>query len=373
MTGSTADVGYWANQLDPKYMVGLATTKTSAGANILSAQATTANIALAQAAMPGISVPYTGYATAGNLSSKATIQQMLLHFPQYYGVSNTWGQNVGNNNYQALQVSLIQRQWKGLDLQVHYTFSKNIGDDGTYRSGYDIPGAAMDGGRHFARGRADRSWTTVSLPQYLRAFGVYQLPFGKGQIGANNYWVSKIAGGWFLSGIFSYTSGAPLAIVGTTCYSIGGTCMPSKNPAYTKKTARINGKWTMDSTPHIDSSAFIQAGYYSGSTTCTSNCGTAPFGNAPRTRAYGLSNPSRYNLDMGLRREFELPWQHLKLDFAANCSDVTHEHYYSGIGVTLPASTYNTTYDTSSSSSTFGRATSASGNRDWQFAAHIKF
>jgi hypothetical protein len=368
VTSSSSSVGYWANQLDPKYMVGLATTKTSAGGNILSAQATSANITAAQTAMPGITVPYTGYASAGNKSSKATIQQMLVAFPQYTGVSNLWGQNVGNNSYHALQISVIQQNWKGLDLQLHYTFSKNIGDDGTYRTGYDIPsGAINSNGKSWKRGRVDRSWTTNSIPQALRIFGVYQSPFGKGKIGTDNVLVRRIGSDWLLSGIFSYTSGNPLAITATSCYSVGGTCMPDLNPNYTKSTATI-GKFAMDGAAHIDANAFIAAPYYGSSATCTSNC-TSMFGNAPRTRAYSLSAPSYYNLDMGLKREFPLYRDRFKLQIEANCSDVTHEHRFGGIGVTLPAQNADRTYSTSS----FGQATSASGNRDWQFASHITF
>lgn len=367
-TGSTSDVGYWSNQLDPRYMVGLSTTKTAKGANILSAQATSANIALAQAAMPGVSVPYTGYAAAGNVSSAATIQQMLVHFPQYAGVSNTWGQNVGNNAYHALQISLIERGWKGLTYQLNYSFSKNLGDDGTYRDGYDIPSDAIDaGGRSFKRGQADRSWTTIAIPQSLRFFGTYALPFGKGKIGGDNNLVSMLAGGWSASWIFTYSSGNPLAIVSTSCSSTGGTCMPNLNPNYGKKSART-GKWAWKQSG-IDASAFIAPTFYGSSQVCSSNC-TQKFGNAPRTRAYSLSEPSSYDLAMSMKRQFPLPYRNFKLSVEANCMNVTHKHTFGDFGTTLPTASSDRGY---ASSATFGVPTTASGNRDWQFASHITF
>lgn len=376
VTGSTATRGYWADQLDPKYMVGLATTKASDGSNILAAQATSANIALAQQAMSGISLPYAAYAAAGNASSSATIQRMLLPFAQY-GLTDTWGQNVGNNSYHALQLSLIQRNWNGLQFQLHYTYSKNIGDDGTYRSGYDIPSGAIDaGGRSFHRGRADRSWTTNSIPQALSIFGTYDSPFGKGKLGTNNYWVRKVAGDWLLSGIFKYTSGSPLAVLPTSGYATAGTAMPNLNPAYAGKKARV-GKWGIDSVQHIDPNAFIAPAYYGSSQACTKNC-TSYIGNAPRTRAYGLSGPSYYNLDMAMKRSFPITKDRVKLQFEADCLNVTHKHTFGGIGVTLPAQAAD--YNGADSStvyyntpSTFGKATTASGNRDFQFAAHILF
>jgi len=372
--GSSAAVGQWANQLDPKYMVGLATTKTpdTAKANILSAQATTNNIAAAQSAMSSIAVPYSGYAAAGNASAKATIQQMLLAFPQYAGVSNTWGFNIGNNSYHSLQVSLLQREWKGLSFQAHYTFSKNLGDDGTYRSGYDIPAAAIDaGGKSFTRGRADRSWTSVSIPHNFRAFGVYQLPFGKGKIGSDNFWASKLGGGWLLSGIFSLTEGTPLAITPSTCYSTGGTCMPNINPNFTGKAK--TGNYNLDSSV-LDANAFIAPAYYGSTQACTKNC-TQMFGNAPRSAAYGLRNPNTYNLDMGLKRTFPIYGDRYKFIFEANCTDVTHVHNYGGIGASLGAPAASST-DASTvhySNSAYGVATTASGKRDWQFGGHITF
>lgn len=379
VTGSSAAVGYWANQLDPKYQIGLATTKTASGGNILSAQATSANILIAKAAMPGLSVPYTQYEQAGNKNAKATIQQMLVAFPQYTGVSNLWGQNVGNNSYHSLQISLIQRDWNGLNFQLHYTFSKNLGDDGTYRSGYDLPAEAIDaGGKSFKRGRADRSWTANSVPQALSIFGTYDSPFGKGKIGSNNFWARAIGGGWILSGIFKYTSGNPLAITSSACYSYGGTCMPDLNPSYGKKSARV-GHWGVDGVQHIDPSAFIAPAYYGDNQACTANC-TSKIGSAPRTRAYGLSGPSKYNLDMGIKREFPLTKERFKLQFEANCLNVTHKHTFSGIGVTLPSPGTRDTTNASAptryydyASSAFGQATSASGNRDFQLAAHVRF
>jgi hypothetical protein len=369
LTGSSATVGKWANQIDPKYMVGLATTKAAKGANIMSSAATSANVAIAQAAMPSITVPYTGYTAAAALSSKATIQQMLTAFPQYSGVSNIWGQNVGNNSYHSLQLSLIQRDWKGLNFQLSYTFSKNLGDDGTYRSGYDIPADAIDGGKAFKRGRADRSWTALSVPQSLNIFGVYESPFGKGKIGSNNFLTRSVAGGWLLSGIFKYNSGHPMAILATTNYAYGGSAMPDLNPDYGKKSARI-GKWAIDSAQHIDPTAFIGPTFYGTSSTCTTNC-TSRFGNAPRTRAYNLSAPSSYNLDMGLKRTFPITRERFKLQLEANCLNVTHKHTFGGIGTTLPSQNGDRTFTGTSGS--FGMPTTASGNRDFQFAGHIIF
>jgi len=195
--------GYWAGQLDPKYLAGLGAVKDSTTKNpLLTSAATAANVAILQANMPG-SPALQYFENAAAVSSSATITQMLLAFPQYSVVNDTWGVNVGNFSYQSLQVTLNQRMSHGLTFNVNYTYSKNIGDDGSFRSGYAIPAAAISGGNHinWKADRIDRSYTLISIPNSLKAFGVYQLPFGQGHIGSDSRLVRWAAGGWQLSGI----------------------------------------------------------------------------------------------------------------------------------------------------------------------------
>src|ERR1035438_1323793 len=96
------------------------------------------SVALAQAAMPGISIPtfFTTAANANQNSSTLTVAQGLVAFPQYSSVGDGWGENMQNFSYNSMQITLLQRESHGLTFNVNYTYSKNIGDDGTFRSGY---------------------------------------------------------------------------------------------------------------------------------------------------------------------------------------------------------------------------------------------
>ena len=98
--------------------------------------------------MSGIAIPtfYQNAANANPNSSSLTIAQGLTAFPQYSGVTDLWGANSANLSYSSLQIMLLQRTTHGLSFNVNYTYSKNIGDDGTFRSGFDIPSAAISGG-----------------------------------------------------------------------------------------------------------------------------------------------------------------------------------------------------------------------------------
>ena len=159
-------------------------------------------LAEAQAIVPGIAIPYANFS-----GPQATIGQMLKPFPQYSSLTDTWG-DIGNSNYNALQISLQQRRWHGLTYTLNYTFSKTVDDIAGVRSGYPIPDNVIDGGfGSYQANRIDRSVSASNIPNNLHVFGTYALPIGgKKQLGGSHFLVRSLAGGWETSFIFSKTS-----------------------------------------------------------------------------------------------------------------------------------------------------------------------
>jgi len=357
--------GYWSNSLNPVYLAGLGglSSSTSATAPLLDAPATAANIAKAQAAMPGIQVPYSGVAAAAAANSSLTISQMLRAFPQYSSVSDLWGANIANISYNSLQISLVQRAWRGLSYTLNYTYSHNVGDDGTFRSGFALPAGVVSGSTgSYSQNRIDRAPSTQAVPQSVSAYGVWQLPFGRDHIGADNALVRTLAGGWQMSGIFTYVGGSPVAVTTSGCRSEVGTCVPDLNSDY-HGSGRINGSYGSKNTgsdfttQYLDPNAFAKP-----QNLFTTANPVYLIGNAARTHAFDLETPGKYNLDMGIKRSIDLGSDRYKFIFEANCLNVTHKHTFTGLNaVWTPGST------------TFGRFTGASGNRDWQLAGHITF
>jgi hypothetical protein len=370
-TGSNAR-GYWTNQLNPYYLSILGPVAGDKGAPLLASQADAANVATLLKYVPNAPTP-AFYTAAGAISSTATIQQMLVAFPQYSGMSDTWG-NVGNFSYSSLQITLEQRMSHGLNFNVNYTYAKNIGDDGTFRSGFPIPSAdiSRSSGTSYAQDRMDRSWTAISIPQTINAFGVYQLPFGKGMIGGDNTAVRWLAGGWQLSGIYGYDAGAPVAVTWSGTGSPGqGQAMPDINPNSTsaaQHNARINGTYgngpggiqyaNLGKVSYIDVNAFTTPQN-------VSTVSTAQYliGNAPRTAPLNLKQPGTQNLNAGLRRAFPLGSESRTFVFEADCLNVWNKVTLGG-----PSGSW------SAGSTSFGTI-SGIGNsaRDWQFAGHINF
>ena len=353
--------GYWTNQLDPRYQLALGAVADSTGkAPLLTALATPANVAILANALPGSKLPYTAISGA---ATKATIAQTLVAFPQYSGVTDTWGQNVANISYNSLQVSLSQRESHGLSYTVNYTWSKNVGDDGTFRSGYALPAGSVSGGGSFSQDRIDRGLTVTDTPQNVSAYGVWQIPLGKGHALGGNRILSALVSGYQLSSIFTFISGVPLAVTYGGCTApLAGQCMPDQNPAYIGSPRR-NGQYghgiranNLAGTSYIDSTAFQKPANYSTDLSTNFNL----VGDARRTAAYGLRNPGRTNDDISLRRTINLSPERYKMILEADCLNVANHPTFGGI---------TTTYG----SSAFGTVGSASGNRDFQLAGKITF
>jgi hypothetical protein len=342
--------GFYQDQLPPQYQILGGILKQLPGATDKATGKT--YLQEAQAVFPTIGLPYTTFGGA-----QATIGQMLKPFPQYSGITDTWG-DIGNANYNALQLSLNQRAWHGLTAQLSYTFSKTIDDIAGVRSGYPIPGSVIDGGVGTTQAnRIDRGVSASNIPNNLHIFGVYEIPIGqKNQFGGDHAAVRSIAGGWKVSYIFTKISGAPLSIAGLSCQT-PGSCYPSYAAGY-NKSPRINGGYgsgitatTVSTKSYLDPAAFVATPGNSGYN----------FGNAAREAPYNLYNTGNYNLDAALKRTFPL-WERLNLTIQADVDNVTNHTQFGGLGVSL------------ASPAAFGVVTKQSnGSRVIQLAAKIQF
>jgi hypothetical protein len=154
--------GFWANQLDPKFLA--YNTSTTNNLGLSGAQATT--------------FCQTNHLPCpANFTSSQNIATALRPFP-FQGVTDYFG-NVSNSNYHALQTQLNMRAAHGLTFIVNYTWSRSIDNGGTFRSGYDIPAAFSGNGRAWKQGRIERSVSRSNQPHHLVVTGVWDMPFGR--------------------------------------------------------------------------------------------------------------------------------------------------------------------------------------------------
>ena len=378
LAGASNMRGRQAGQIDPAYYAAGIWGEAHGLGNVLTAAATptglaNANTAAAAVGLPAIILPYSTFGTAAATSAgagKATIAQALTWMPQFSGTTDTWP-NIANVTYNSLQVSVAKRMSKGLALNLNYTYSKQLDDTGTMRSGFAIPGSAILSGKSWAQNRIERSWSTNSVPHALSIYGLYHIPSG-----GENAILRAVAGGWTLSGLGTYYSGVPLLPTASSCNSTfepnTGTCMPDLNPAFTGKNIRQNGSWGKGITATNFSAISYINGYVGNAN--QGSCGTAvgPFcnsgnfmiGDAPRTAPFQLRNPGVPNLNMGLRRAFNLNRSdRIQFVIAADCQNVANKVTFSGINVGVDSATFGTV----------ASATSNTGSRDFQFSGRLNF
>src|SRR6202022_2535511 len=237
--------GLYSNQLDPRYLV---------LGDLLTSNATPANVTAAQAIVPGVGLPYANFS--------GTIGQMLRPFPQYSSVGDVYG-DVARSTYHSLQLTAEKRRSDdGFTLTFNYTFSRTE-DNLSARTGYNF-------GQDWAVGVNDQ-------PHVWNAMAVYNVPFGaEGKPGSGNTVVRAIVRDWQISSITQFRSGRPLGIISATCtLPNAGTCYADFNSTFAGP-VRINGNYgqgdVLGATPpsFIDVRAFQSPAKYT-------------YGNTPRT------------------------------------------------------------------------------------------
>jgi hypothetical protein len=303
---------------------------------------------------------------------KNSVGSYFTNFPQFKGVSDTTS-FVGNENWNALEISIRQRPAHGLNWMLNYTYSKSIDNLGTFRVGDNT--------------RLDRSISNGDQPQSLTGTVVYQLPAGRGHWGGENMAWRAIASDWTVSNITSYHSGFPIMITGSGCGGSGilNQCMPNLVPG---QAPRVHGGWGKNITaapgspnyfgtsPFLNHSAFtvMAAGNASnyGTSTDTTNTqqsyvGNGPAlyvpGNAPRGAAMGLRSMGYYDVDLALKRNFPI-YHEWKLALELNMVNVTNHVVWNAPNATVSGSSEFGTL-TGTSPQPGPRAVQVSGRISW--------
>jgi len=320
--------------------------------------------------------------------------QSLKPFPQFGTMTDLWG-STGNAAYNSLQVSVIQRPWHNLSGLINYTRAKEIDDVGTHRT--QFPVGPQDGNftRTYGANQIDRGLGANNQTNAFNATWVYSFPIGRGQaFFATNRIAGLIGGGWQLSGIYKYRDGYPLQVTDSTACmtnSVGGqgTCMPDYTPGFNSKQVRVNGRWgrgaganasTINQIQYINPLAFEcpdsspQNVTYSCGGTAEPNT-TYKLGNVARSAPDGLTGPGWWDVDMGLRRTFnvrETATLHLTFQVEADVDNVTNSTFFN-----LTTSNGKVQWNGQSPpTSTFGLISGQNKSilpRDWQFAGRFRF
>lgn len=161
-----------------------------------------ANIYSPAAVAAGIKPPYSGF--------NGTVAQALRPYPQYFFInSDCCLENLGQSDYNALEVQLQRRFHAGLTLMASYTWSKDLTDADSALpvfASFAGAGSAQDPFNH----KSLKSISNQSTPQMFVISYIYALPFGKGKKFLNHGGVlNEMFGGWRIGAVQRYMSGQP--------------------------------------------------------------------------------------------------------------------------------------------------------------------
>lgn len=157
----------------------------------------------ASAADAGVPYPYAGFS---NFSFMA-----LSPYPQ---VATTWGpllpvgSPLGSQSYHALQLTLNKRRSHGVTAYASYTYARARSDLDTGFQEWWWAGPIQDVHNLDMEGNVIAEFDQTHV---FKGYVAWELPFGKGRRFANKEgWTDALLGGWELSLIFRYDTGAPL-------------------------------------------------------------------------------------------------------------------------------------------------------------------
>ena len=203
------------------------------------------------AAAPGTGVAGLPFASLGRTASTLLYNQFLT------------------SSYNSLQADLTKRFSHGLSFTGSYTFSKALG----YTTGNSMVLDPFNLRANYGPQDYDRQ-------NVLSISHVWELPFGR----HGNSLMSRIAGGWQLNGIFSWTTGTPLTLTADPLL-----CACPGNPVLASANGPVN-----------------VTGNYNGQPFLTGNF-SAPAGSTIGNLGRGaIRGPGFKNYDMSLFKNFQI-------------------------------------------------------------------
>lgn len=257
----------------------------------------------------------------------------------------------GSGSYHGLQLTARKRFAKGLQFDFNYTYSKSI-DLASTRESDGVTSAQIINPWNT---RQMRAVSDYDLRHNFTAFGIYELPFGKGKpfMGNANKIVDAFIGGWQLNGIYRQTSGFPISVGNggfwPTNWNISGNATQlTPLTAGTVQNANIKGGGPyMFSDPTAALAAFSL---------------TLPGQSGSRNT---LRGDGVFNVDSSISKWFTMPWKEShRVQFRAEVFNLTNSVRFDANTASLSLGSPNT----------FGKYNSTLGSpRVMQFGAKYVF
>jgi hypothetical protein len=277
---------------------------------------------------------------------------------------------LGNNYYDSLQAKLTRRFAGASQIGVAYTFSKAI----DYEDNEEINFLLWPYPAYINRNKALAGFDRT---HNFEAYGLYELPFGRGKRYAQSGIENVLAGGWQINWVLSAMSGTPFTITdsgaGATFLNAPGNTQTANlvgplkilNGTPRSSCAKVNGQYNL-SCSYFDPNAFQQV------TATTPGLLGGFFGNAGRNI---LRGPSYFNLDMSFMKNFRLT-ERFTFQFEATAFGITNTPHFNNPvnnGSNADISRANFGAITSTLVTTNASLGGSGGQRQWWFGGKLIF
>jgi hypothetical protein len=259
---------------------------------------------------------------------------------------------LGTGQYDSLQATLDRRFSGGLQLEVHYTFSKTMG----YIDNSDSTPSV----RALAYFQLNRTLRNYDRTHNLEFTNIWELPFGRGKRwGSQSGIVSAILSGWQVNNVLSFISGTPFTVTasGTSLDLPGSTQRADQVKPTVQKLGGVGrGR------PYFDPLAFAPV--------TDPRFGTSGFNS--------LRGPGVANWDFGLFREFAVS-ERWRLQFRAEAFNFTNTPHFANPGTNVssmsvfPDGTIRDLGGYSEITSTFNLAREGIDERQFRFGLRISW
>ena len=283
--------------------------------------------------------------------------------------------NGGDSHYHSLQLEMRKRTRAGLQFQFSYVFSKALGntagDANTNLEPYlDINNPSLENSR-----------SPYDITHVFKANYYYELPFGEGKKWHGNRAMNLIAGGWALSGIWSYYSGEPFSIIS----GLGTLNRAARST--TTNTASIETATTLSALNNLTNGVYMTGNgpYFISPSVIDSSGRGAEYGSSftgemffdPAAGAVGnlqrrmFTGPWQHSWDMSMKKGFRV-YERSTLDLHFDFFNyLNHPEFYVAPS---DAGDYGSVTNNNVNNTTFGKITSYNGNpRVIQIGAYFRF
>jgi hypothetical protein len=271
-----------------------------------------------------------------------TLQQNERPFQPWATIYST--RSGGSQNFEQLQFEATKRFSGGSMFQMQYAWTRSL-DDVDSSGGPEIPEYP---GLDYGNSSGIRRHSLV-------AHYVYQVPVGRGKayFSGMNRAVDAILGGWQVSGITTYQSGAPFSVTfavpnGYTGWLGGRASVVAGADLYANQASGHN---IVQGVQWFNPAAFVAPQPWT-------------WGNASRNMLFG---PGTYNWDASMAKNFSLT-ERIKLQMRGDFLNVLN-HFNLG----NPSAVIADTRDGGPANSVSGKITGGSGSRVIQIGARVTF